>query len=94
MKINFERSGGFTGITNSCIINSEKLSLDEQKNLQELLKDFRNKKTENLSLAGRGNDCFQYRIRIEDGENFTIITDELTMDPKLRSLIDFLERRL
>jgi hypothetical protein len=94
LKINFERSGGFAGITNSCVINSKKLSLDEQKHLQKLLKDFRNKKTENSSTKYKGNDCFQYKILIEDGEKFAIITDELTMNSKLRLLVDFLETRL
>jgi len=94
LKINFERSGGFAGITNSCVINYEKLSSDEQKHLQILLKDTRNKKTKNPPLKSKGRDCFQYSIIIEDGEKFTITTDELTMDPKLRLLIDFLETRL
>ncbi|MDH3191653.1 MAG: hypothetical protein OEM18_03060 [Nitrosopumilus sp.] len=94
MKINFERSGGFAGITNSCIINSDKLSLDEQKHLQELLNDLRSSKTKDLPLSSEGRDCFQYKILVEDGEKFTIMTDELTMDSKQRNLIDFLETRL
>ncbi len=94
MKINFERSGGFAGITNSCVINYEKLPLNEQKHLQELLENTRNEKIKNLSPKSKGRDCFQYRIVIEDGEKLTITADELTMDPKLRLLIDFLETRL
>lgn len=94
MKINFERSGGFTGITNSCIINSNQLSLDEQKYLQELLGDIRKIKTKNLLTTSGGKDCFQYKIHVEDGEKLTILTDELTMEPKLRDLIDFLETKI
>jgi len=94
LKINFERSGGFAGITNSCVINSDKLSLDEQKHLQKLFNDVKNKKIENRSQKSEERDCFQYRILAEDGEEFIILTDELTMDPKLRLLIDFLESRL
>ena len=94
MKIKFERSGGFAGITNSCVVNSEQLSSDEQKHLQEFLRDVENKKTKNPSLNSGRNDCFQYKILVEDGKNFAITTDELAMDPKLRPLIDFLETRL
>ena len=94
MKIKFERSGGFAGITNSCVVNSEQLSSDEQKYLQEFLRYTENKKTKDLPLNSGRNDCFQYKILVEDGKKFVITTDELAMDPKLRQLIDFLETRL
>ena len=94
MRINFERSGGFAGITNSYVVNSDKLSLDEQKHLQELLNNVKNKKTEILHVTNRERDCFQYKILVEDGEKFTILTDELTMDSKLRLLIGFLETKI
>lgn len=92
MKIKFERSGGFSGIRNSCVVDSDNLSLDEQKYLQELLKDIQNN-TENRILKTRGRDCFQYRIVIENKKKLTITADESTIDPKLRSLVDFLETR-
>ena len=94
MKINFERSGGFAGITNSCIVDSRQLSSDEQKYIHELLNDVKSAKIKNIHITSGGSDCFQYKILVEDGEKFTILTDELTMDPKLRNLINILEKRL
>lgn len=94
MKIHFERSGGFAGITNKSEINDRNLPLKEQKQLEELLKNIKNMKFEESNQKKKGADCFQYHIIIEDdNQKYVIDANENQMDSELRRLVDFLEKK-
>ncbi len=94
MKIHFERSGGFAGITNKSEINDGDLSLKEQKKLEELLKNIKYTKFEESNQNKKEADCFQYHIIIEDdNQKYVIDANENQMDSELGILVDFLENK-
>jgi hypothetical protein len=95
MKIYFKRSGGFEGRTTDITLNTNSLTPDESLNIKQLLD---NAKFFDLppksSPPERGADYFRYKITVETNERkHTVETTDLSMNPVLQSLVDFLNQR-
>ena len=98
MRIHFEMSGGFAGISMATVIGSDSLTLDEKNILRSLIDNakFFELPSETPS-PNRGADYFSYNITVE-GEDLkkshTIKTNDVTMPPELRPLINYLQSKI
>jgi hypothetical protein len=98
MKIHFERSGGFAGISTSFTVDSNSISLDEQdivKNMIDTARFF--ELPSETPLPKRGADYFKYKITVEMEENkksHTIKTNDMTMPYALRPLVNYFEKKI
>ncbi len=92
MKIEFERTGGFAGLTLKKVIDSDKLPPEEANKLNQLVEasDFF-KLPESIAASGPGADRFQYTVTISaSGKKHTVDVDEAAAPPNLRPLIQWL----
>jgi hypothetical protein len=96
MKIYFEQSGGFTGIDNNILIDSNSLDTEEASELQQLLDNanFFDLPSEPAAPL-HGADYLEYKITIETNDNkqHSIKTTDLTMPPNVGPLIRYLRRK-
>jgi hypothetical protein len=98
MKIHFERSGGFAGISTDITVDYNSLSFDERgaiKNMVDNANFF--DLPQETPLPKRGADYFKYKITVEMDENnksHTIKTNDITMPPSLRPLVNYLQNKL
>lgn len=90
MKIQFQQSGGFAGLSRGCQIDTQFLSSDEVTQLQSLVKQsgilqFQSQSTPNAA------DLFNYEIFIEtDGNTYRISGDENTWPQSAKPLLEYL----
>jgi hypothetical protein len=98
MKIYFERSGGFAGISTATTVDYNSLSFDERdviKNMVDSANFF--DLPQETPLPKRGADYFKYKITVEMDDNkksHTIKTNDITMPPSLRPLVNYLQNKL
>ena len=93
MKIQFERSGGFTGIPVFAEIESQTLDDEEAQHLQELLDTahFFDLPAQPPTSPPPGADQFQYKITVEDaGQRHTVQTTDSSATADLRPLLQHL----
>jgi hypothetical protein len=98
MKIHFERSGGFAGISTDITVDYNSLSFDERSAIKNMV-DSANffDLPQETPLPKRGADYFKYKITVEMDENnksHTIKTNDITMPPSLRPLVNYLQNKL
>ncbi len=89
MRISFERTGGFTGIGVSSVIDTDQLDADAARDLKELVErsGFFALREENLA-GGAGADQFQYTLSIEDeGRSHTLRIGDESAASELASLL-------
>ena len=92
MRISFERSGGFAGITAKTTVDEKDLAPDEAQKLRQLVEgaDFFNLSKKNMPRSSRP-DRFQYELSLEEsGRQHTMTMSEESMPLKLRPLINWL----
>jgi hypothetical protein len=98
MKIYFERSGGFAGISSSTVVDTRSLPPDEAHKIQGMIdsaKEFFDLK-KSSPPPKRAADYFKYKVTIqteeedEEGKQNTIETNDITMPSELRPLINYL----
>jgi hypothetical protein len=98
MNIHFERSGGFTGIPVSMIIDTVSLPSKEARIIQNLVEDshfFELPPTPNKTSRTGAADYFQYQITIENGtRKHTVKSDDISIDHKLKLLVNLLVKNL
>jgi hypothetical protein len=96
MKIYFERSGGFAGISSSTVVDTHSLPPDEANKIQGMInntKEFFDLKESSSQPPKRAADYFKYKVTIqteEEGKQNTIQTNDITMPSNLRPLINYL----
>jgi len=94
MRIQFERSGGVTGIRLTAVIDGEALAPDERRQLEELIAAagfFA--LPERLAAESPGADRLQYRLTVEWGDQrHSVVVEEAAALPALRPLLDWLTR--
>jgi hypothetical protein len=94
MIIRFERTGGFAGLSQRAIIDSEKLAPQEKQSLHHLVEaaSFFELPAQ-ISAPGGGADRFSYRLHIETQEkSHTIEVSEAAVPEPLQPLIQQLSR--
>lgn len=93
--ISFERSGGFSGIANTIIIDGNTLEIEEKQNLLKMIDDadfFKLKTNEIDTLSAP--DQFSYKITIGiDHKEKTIHLSDPAVPDSLRPLINYLSRK-
>lgn len=92
MHIQFERSGGFTGIPLATSLDSETLSPEEVDALQKELDQARFfDLPAKIQTPGTGADRFEYRITVEkEGRSHTIEVGEGSIPETLQPLVQHL----
>ncbi len=100
MRIKYERSGGFAGITVSKEIDLSALKPAEAKKIEGLIQTsefFKLPKTPKKASSTMSQrsvaqpDRFQYKLTIEaDGQKHTVTASEQNLPPNLKPLLDWL----
>jgi deoxyribose-phosphate aldolase len=94
MKIEFEKRGGFAGLTLKTILDTQDLTPEEKNKVISLIKEsnfFELKQSTFSSKERGGADLFKYKIAVKDEEGANIIeTTDTMLDETLRSLVSFL----
>jgi hypothetical protein len=88
LRISFERSGGFAGISVKTAIDEEDLAADEAQKLRRMVEeaDFFNLPGKITSRSPQP-DRFQYELRLEEkGREHTVKVSEEAMPEKLKPL--------
>lgn len=102
MKIYFERSGGFAGISSSAVIDIHSLPPDEADKIQGMIDNAKGFFDSNISSSPpprRAADYFKYKITVQteegegEGMQNTIETNDITMPSELRPLINYLKEK-
>ena len=92
MRISFERSGGFAGISMKTAVDEKDLALDEAQKLRQLVEeaDFFNLPGKIVSRSPQP-DRFQYELKLEEkGRQHTVTVSEEAVPPKLKPLVKWL----
>ena len=92
MRIFFERSGGFSGITMKTAVDEKDLVPDEAQKLREMIEkaDFFNSPGKIMSRSPQP-DRFQYELRLEEkGRQHTVTMSEEALPAKLKPLVQWL----
>ena len=92
MRISFERSGGFAGITMKTAIDEKELAPDEAQKLRQLVEkaDFFNLSKKIMPRSSRP-DRFQYELSLEEsGRQHTVTMSEEALPVKLKPLVNWL----
>jgi hypothetical protein len=93
MKIHFERSGGFAGITLRTVVDSADLHPTAARELRALV-DRAGLTTSTHRSVNRTADGFAYSVTIDDGAHCTDFAgDESSLPTAVRPLVDWLTRR-
>ena len=92
MRVTFETTGGFAGLTTTKNIDSERLPVEQANRLRQLVDaaDFFNLPA-TIAYSGPAKDFFQYKMTIEsEGKKHTVEVDDPAAPPELKSLIQLL----
>ncbi|WP_341529204.1 protealysin inhibitor emfourin [Nostoc sp. UHCC 0302] len=92
MRISFERTGGFAGISKKTTVDTANLPFKEAKELPQLVEVadlFR--LPEQITSPNPQSDRFQYKLTVEDnGKQHTVTVSEAALPGTLRPLIEWL----
>ena len=92
MRMTFERTGGFAGITMTKVFDTAELPENEANQLRQLVNAadfFRLPKT--ITSNSPQPDRFQYQLKVEDnGKQHTVEVSEQAVPGTLRPLLDWL----
>lgn len=92
MRITFERSGGFAGLTTTKVFDTDTLPGNEANQLRQLVDaaDFF-RLPANIASKGHQADRFQYELTVEDnGKQHGVSVSEQAVPGTLRPLIDWI----
>lgn len=92
MRITYERTGGFAGITRKKTVDTATLPPNEANELPRLVEvaDLFNLPAQ-IPAPNSQSDRFQYRLTVEDnGKQHTVIVSEAALPGTLRPLIEWL----
>jgi hypothetical protein len=93
MRISFERTGGFAGISKKTTVDTDTLPGNEAATLPRLVEvaDFF-RLPEQIISSNPGSDRFQYKLTVEDnGKQHTVTVSEAALPGTLRPLIEWLQ---
>ncbi|MCF2146712.1 hypothetical protein IQ276_009655 [Desmonostoc muscorum LEGE 12446] len=93
MRISFERTGGFAGISKKTTVDTAELPANEANTLKRLVEAadlFR--LPEQITSPNPQSDRFQYKLTVEDnGRQHTVTVSEAALPGTLRPLIEWLQ---
>jgi len=92
LRISFERSGGFAGITTKTTVDEKDLAPEEAQELRQLVEgaDFLNLSEKIMPRSPRP-DRFQYELSLEEsGRQHKVTASEEVMPEKLKPLVKWL----
>ncbi|MDZ8023627.1 MAG: hypothetical protein RMX97_02865 [Nostoc sp. DedQUE11] len=93
MRISFERTGGFAGISKKTTVDTAELPANEANTLPQLVEAadlFR--LPERITSPNPQSDRFQYKLTVEDnGKEHTVTVSEAALPGTLRPLIEWLQ---
>ncbi|MEH1849620.1 MAG: protealysin inhibitor emfourin [Nostoc sp.] len=93
MRISFERTGGFAGITKKTTVDTDTLPPNEAATLSRLVEAadlFR--LPEQITSPNPQSDRFQYKLTVEDnGKQHRVTVSESALPGTLRPLIEWLQ---
>jgi len=92
LRISFERSGGFAGITTKTTVDEKDLAPDEAHKLRQLVEeaDVFDLSKKIVPQSPRP-DRFQYELSLEEsGQQHTVTMSEETLPAKLKPLVNWL----
>ncbi|MEH2377068.1 protealysin inhibitor emfourin [Nostoc sp.] len=93
MRVSFERTGGFAGISKKTTVDTASLPPNEANTLLRLVETadlFR--LPEQITSANQQSDRFQYKLTVEDnGRQHTVTVSEAALPVTLRPLIEWLQ---
>jgi hypothetical protein len=93
MKVRYRQTGGFTGVTLGCELDTEKMPPSEAQELARVVKQTEPDKV-GVKTSPRGRDLTNYEIVVQDGGQTTrIVLDDMTIPSNVQPLLDFLSRR-
>jgi len=95
MRISFERTGGFAGISRTKTVDTANIAANEANQIPPLLEaaNFFNL-PENITASPTQPDRFQYKLTVEDeGKKHTVTVSEAALPGTLRPLIEWLQKR-
>ncbi|WP_138497266.1 protealysin inhibitor emfourin [Nostoc sp. PA-18-2419] len=93
MRISFERTGGFAGISKKTTVDTSELPANEANTLKRLVEaaDFF-RLPEQITSPNPQSDRFQYKLTVEDNDkHHTVIVSESVLPGTLRPLIEWLQ---
>jgi hypothetical protein len=96
LKVYFESSGGFTGMDNSTVIDTELTNSEDAQQLRKLVmnSNFFDLPSESSRPKPGSADYIAYKITVEsEGQSHTVRTNDISMPPKLSTLIRFLQSK-
>lgn len=95
MRISFERSGGFAGITTKTTVDEKDLGPDEAQKLRQLVEEVDFFHLSKKIMAGSSRpDRFQYDLSLEEsGRQHKVTVSEEVMPEKLKPLVNWLMER-
>ena len=94
MKIHFERSGGFAGLTLSTVVDSAELHPSAARELASLVDRSGLTAAAGHRTTNRAPDGFSYSVTIDDGGRCSdFASDETSLPDSARPLVDWLTRR-
>jgi len=94
MRITFERSGGFAGLTSTVELDTESLPPDEAHNVQKMVEDanFFNLPASILARS-QGADRFQYVVTVEvEDKQHTVRMEDGAIPDAQRPLVNYLTK--
>ena len=93
MRVSFERTGGFAGISKKTTVDTDTLPPNEAATLPQLVEVadlFR--LPELITSPNQESDRFQYKLTVEDnGKQHTVTVSEAALPGTLRPLIEWLQ---
>ncbi len=93
--LEFERTGGFTGIPVTVQIDSDKLSSEEVLRLKRLIEESGILTLDNAEESAESRaDAFHYLIIIQDSTHtYKVVLPEVSVSEKIQPLIRYLQRK-
>jgi hypothetical protein len=92
LRISFERSGGFAGITMKTAVDEKDLAPDQAQKLRQLIEeaDFFNLSGKMMARSPQP-DRFQYELKLEENDRkHTVMVSEEAMPARLKPLVNWL----
>ncbi|MBI2852871.1 MAG: hypothetical protein HYX84_07210 [Chloroflexi bacterium] len=94
MKVSLERTGGFTGMRVSVVVDTDSLSPEEAAHLRDLVRSAGVLTMQAPAPSEGRPDQFSYRLTIAEGDRGReIFVREPNIPTKLRPLLEWLVRR-